>query len=34
MMKLHLVGDELAKGQGIGRSSVVGKTLVVKDARN
>ena len=32
MMKLHLVGDELAKGQGIGRSSVVGKTLVVKDA--
>ncbi|WP_394856807.1 pyruvate kinase [Staphylococcus saprophyticus] len=31
MMKLHLVGDELAKGQGIGRSSVVGKTLVVKD---
>ncbi|MDW4101727.1 pyruvate kinase [Staphylococcus saprophyticus] len=32
MMKLHLVGDELAKGQGIGRSSVVGKTRVVKDA--
>ncbi|MEB7997809.1 pyruvate kinase [Staphylococcus saprophyticus] len=32
MMKLHLVGDELAKGQGIGRSSVVGKALVVKDA--
>ncbi|MFQ3781728.1 pyruvate kinase [Staphylococcus saprophyticus] len=32
MMKLHLVGDELAKGQGIGRSCVVGKTLVVKDA--
>lgn len=32
MMKLHLVGDELSKGQGIGRSSVVGKTLVVKDA--
>ncbi|NWK85516.1 pyruvate kinase [Staphylococcus sp. GSSP0090] len=32
MMKLHLVGDELAKGQGIGRSSVVGQTLVVNDA--
>ncbi|MBO1205194.1 MULTISPECIES: pyruvate kinase [Staphylococcus] len=32
MMKLHLVGDELAKGQGIGRNSVVGNTLVVKNA--
>ncbi|PKI23434.1 pyruvate kinase [Staphylococcus succinus] len=32
MMKLHLVGDELAKGQGIGRNSVVGHTLVVNDA--
>ncbi|MEX5672704.1 MULTISPECIES: pyruvate kinase [unclassified Staphylococcus cohnii species complex] len=32
MMKLHLVGDELAKGQGIGRNSVVGNTLVVNDA--
>ncbi|RIN27022.1 pyruvate kinase [Staphylococcus succinus] len=32
MMKLHLVGDELAKGQGIGRNSVVGQTLVVNDA--
>ncbi|PHK50935.1 pyruvate kinase [Staphylococcus edaphicus] len=32
MMKLHLVGDELAKGQGIGRSSVVGQTLIVNDA--
>ncbi|QPS98396.1 pyruvate kinase [Staphylococcus equorum] len=32
MMKLHLVGDELAKGQGIGRNSVVGQTLVVNNA--
>jgi len=32
MMKLHLVGDELAKGQGIGRNSVVGHTLVVNEA--
>ncbi|AVL78017.1 pyruvate kinase [Staphylococcus cohnii] len=32
MMKLHLVGDELAKGQGIGRNSVVGNILVVNDA--
>ncbi|AID01652.1 pyruvate kinase [Staphylococcus xylosus] len=32
MMKLHLVGDELAKGQGVGRNSVVGQTLVVNDA--
>ncbi|MDT3959289.1 pyruvate kinase [Staphylococcus kloosii] len=28
MMKLHLVGDEIANGQGVGRNSVVGKTLV------
>ncbi|MGO2107636.1 MAG: pyruvate kinase [Staphylococcus equorum] len=32
MMKLHLVGDELVKGQGIGRNSVVGQTLVVNNA--
>lgn len=32
MMKLHLVGDELAKGQSIGRNSVVGQTLVVNNA--
>ncbi|MCG7338465.1 pyruvate kinase [Staphylococcus sp. ACRSN] len=32
MMKLHLVGDEIAKGQGVGRNSVVGHTLVVNDA--
>ncbi|KAA2272084.1 MULTISPECIES: pyruvate kinase [unclassified Staphylococcus] len=32
MMKLHLVGDEIAKGQGVGRGSVVGKTLVANSA--
>ena len=32
MMKLHLVGDEIAKGQGIGRNSVVGTTMVVDKA--
>ncbi|WP_436894290.1 pyruvate kinase [Staphylococcus gallinarum] len=32
MMKLHLVGDEIAKGQGVGRNSVVGHTLVVNNA--
>jgi pyruvate kinase len=32
MMKLHLVGDEIANGQGVGRNSVVGKTLVANSA--
>ncbi|MCE5089916.1 pyruvate kinase [Staphylococcus devriesei] len=32
MMKLHLVGDEIAKGQGVGRGSVVGKIVVAKNA--
>ncbi|KAB2478554.1 pyruvate kinase [Staphylococcus sp. CH99b_3] len=32
MMKLHLIGDEIASGQGIGRNSVVGHTLVVNSA--
>lgn len=32
MMKLHLVGDEIAKGQGVGRGSVVGKTVVANSA--
>jgi pyruvate kinase len=32
MMKLHLVGDEIASGQGVGRNSVVGKTLVANSA--
>ena len=29
MMKLHLVGDEIAKGQGVGRSTT-GKTVISK----
>lgn len=28
MMKIHLVGDEIAKGQGVGRGSVVGHAIV------
>lgn len=32
LMKIHLVGDELAKGQGIGRESAVGKAVVVSNA--
>ena len=27
MMKIHLVGDEIAKGQGVGRGSVVAMQL-------
>ncbi|MDM7863981.1 pyruvate kinase [Staphylococcus borealis] len=34
MMKLHLVGDEIAKGQGVGRGSVVGKTIVANSAND
>ncbi|PTH68629.1 pyruvate kinase [Staphylococcus agnetis] len=32
LMKLHLIGDEIASGQGIGRTSAVGRTVVVNDA--
>ncbi|MCD8845548.1 pyruvate kinase [Mammaliicoccus sciuri] len=32
LMKIHLVGDELAKGQGIGHHSTVGKALVANTA--
>ncbi|MCE4989267.1 pyruvate kinase [Staphylococcus hominis] len=32
MMKLHLVGDEIAKGQGVGRRSTTGKTVISKTA--
>ena len=32
MMKLHLVGDEIAKGQGVGRGSTTGKTVISKTA--
>lgn len=30
-MKLHLVGEDLASGQGIGRNSAVGRTVVVNN---
>jgi len=32
LMKVHVVGDVLAKGQGIGRKSAFGKAVIVKDA--
>lgn len=32
MMKIHLVGDEIAKGQGVGRGSVVGHAIVADSA--
>ncbi len=32
LMKIHLVGDELAKGQGIGHHSTVGKAVVANTA--
>lgn len=32
MMKVHIIGDILAKGQGIGRSVAYGETVVVKNA--
>lgn len=32
LMKVHVIGDLLARGQGIGKSSVVGKAIVVKNA--
>lgn len=32
MMKLHLVGDEIAKGQGVGRGSTTGKIVISKTA--
>lgn len=34
MMKIHLVGDEIANGQGIGRGSVVGTTLVAETVKD
>lgn len=34
MMKIHLVGDEIASGQGIGRGSVVGTTLVAETVKD
>lgn len=32
MMKIHLVGDEIAKGQGVGRGSVIGTAIVADSA--
>ncbi|MDN4493668.1 pyruvate kinase [Ureibacillus aquaedulcis] len=32
LMKVHVIGDLLAKGQGVGKLSVVGKAIVVKNA--
>ncbi|MHC0527904.1 pyruvate kinase [Staphylococcus capitis] len=32
MMKIHLVGDEIARGQGVGRGSVVGHAIVADSA--
>ncbi|MBS4176059.1 pyruvate kinase [Lederbergia citrea] len=32
LMKVHVVGDVIAKGQGIGRKSAFGKAFIAKDA--
>ncbi|MFC5558317.1 pyruvate kinase [Ureibacillus thermophilus] len=32
LMKVHVIGDLLARGQGIGKQSVVGRAVVVKNA--
>ena len=32
LMKVHVIGDLLARGQGVGKQSVVGKAIVVKNA--
>ncbi len=33
LMKIHVIGDVIAKGQGIGRSGVCGKAVVAKTAK-
>ncbi|MCS4485676.1 pyruvate kinase [Staphylococcus americanisciuri] len=33
LMKLHLIGEDVASGQGIGRNSAVGRTVVVQNAK-
>ncbi|WP_188453428.1 pyruvate kinase [Virgibacillus oceani] len=33
LMKVHVIGDVIAKGQGIGRRSAYGKAVVAKNAR-
>lgn len=32
LMKVHIIGDLLARGQGIGKASVVGKAIIAKNA--
>jgi pyruvate kinase len=32
LMKVHVIGDLLARGQGIGKASVVGKAIIAKNA--
>ncbi|MDN7227056.1 pyruvate kinase [Planococcus liqunii] len=32
LMKVHLIGDSIAKGQGIGKTVAMGKTVVVRNA--
>ncbi|WP_431027505.1 pyruvate kinase [Lysinibacillus sp. LZ02] len=32
LMKVHIIGDLLARGQGVGKASVVGKAVVAKNA--
>lgn len=32
LMKVHVIGDLLARGQGVGKASVVGKAVVAKNA--
>jgi pyruvate kinase len=33
LMKIHVVGDIVAKGQGVGRKSAVGKVVIAKNAK-
>lgn len=33
LMKLHVIGDMLTKGQGIGKSTAIGKALVIRTAK-
>jgi len=33
LMKIHVIGDVIAKGQGIGRNSAYGKTVFAKNAK-
>ncbi|MBI5974223.1 pyruvate kinase [Staphylococcus canis] len=34
LMKLHLIGEDIASGQGIGRSSVCGRTIIAESAKD